>query len=179
MNKNERTTATTTVAISSMFAAAFVFVWSINLSQIAVGQAEEVFGGNATFIEEMEGTSFTTPAPAIASGNVTTNVTSEDIEPIRESLNAAREGLQSNEAQVVLDSLNDADGALFVIITEEPEGPIANQLSTLQGSIDMSRESLHGNNNEKALKDLNEADSQLLVITQMLPAEESEEESEE
>src|ERR671918_46794 len=56
MNKNECTAILSTIAISSLLATAFVFVGSMNLSQKAAGQAEEVFGENATFTQELEGT---------------------------------------------------------------------------------------------------------------------------
>ena len=107
-----------------------------------------------------------------------TNLTSSDIEPVRDSLNAAREGLQDNDTQAVIDSINDADGALFAIIIEEGKGPVSDQLTTLSDDIDTTRESVRNLDNEKALEDLNAADSQLLVITEMLPTEEADEEEE-
>jgi hypothetical protein len=175
MNKSECTTILSSIVISSLLATAFVFVGSMNLSQKAAGQAEDVFGENATFTEEVEGTGATTnqTAPTTNQTAPTTNLTSSDIEPVRDSLNTARIGLQDNDAQAALEALNNADGALFAIINEEPKGPVSDQLSTLQGNIDTARESLHGNDNAKALQDLNAADSQVLVITEMLPAEEA------
>ena len=175
MNKSERTAILSAIVISSLLATAFVFVGSMNLSQKAAGQAEEVFGENATFIEEVEGTGVTSNQTAAP----TMNLTSSDIESIRDSLNSAREALQDNREQAALGALNDADGALFAIISEGPKGPMSDQLSTLQGSIDTARESLRGNNIVKALQDLNTADSQVLAITEMLPAEEAVEEGEE
>jgi hypothetical protein len=175
MNKSECTTILSSIVISSLLATAFVFVGSMNLSQKAAGQAEDVFGENATFTEEVEGTGATTnqTAPTTNQTAPTTNLTSSDIEPVRDSLNTARIGLQDNDAQAALEALNNADGALFAIINEEPKGPVSDQLSTLQGNIDTARESLHGNDNAKALQDLNAADSQVLIITEMLPAEEA------
>ena len=57
MNKNERTNATilSAIVITLLSTMAFVFVGSTDLSQKAIGQAEEIFGENATFIEEIEG----------------------------------------------------------------------------------------------------------------------------
>ena len=188
MNKNELTTATilSAILISSLLATAFILVWSMNFTQKAMGQAEETFGENATFTEEAEGQSATanettaptttaptttapTPTSPPASGNVTTNVTSDDIDTVHENLNTAREGIQDNDSQAALDSLNAADSALFAVIIEEPEGPVADQLSALQGNIGTARESVQGNDHPKALQDLNAADSQVLVITEMLP----------
>jgi hypothetical protein len=209
MNKNERTNATilSAIVITLLSTMAFVFVGSTDLSQKAIGQAEEIFSENATFIEEIEGTSPTanqtatptaptanqTAAPTAPTANQTaaptaptsvptanetapvTNLTRADIESFRENLNSAREEVQDNNAQTALDSINTADGDLYVLIVEEPKGPVAEKLSALQDSLDSARESLRANALEKALQDLNNADSQVLVITEMLPAEEDEE----
>ena len=132
------------------------------------------------------GSNQTAPAPstnATAGGSNQTapaiDLTTSDIEPVRDSLNSAREGLQGNDTLAALESINDADGALFALIIEEGTGPVSDQLKTLGDNIDTTRESVRSIDNAKALEDLNAADSQLLVITEMLPAEESEEESEE
>ena len=198
MNKNERTNATilSAIVITLLSTMAFVFVGSTDLSQKAIGQAEEIFGENATFTEEIEGTSPNanqTAAPAAPNANQTaapaaptsvptanetapaTNLTRADIESFRENLNSARQGVQDNDAQTALDSINAADSTLYVLIVEEPKGPAAEKLSALQDTLDTARESLRANALEKALQDLNNADSQVLVITEMLPAEEPEE----
>jgi hypothetical protein len=187
MNKNERTNATilSAIVITLLSTMAFVFVGSTDLSQKAIGQAEEIFGENATFTEEIEGTSPTanqTAAPAaptsVPAANETapaTNLTRADIESFRENLNSARQGVQDNDAQTALGSINAADSALYVLVVEEPKGPLAEKLSALQDTLDTARESLRANALEKALQELNNADSQVLVITEMLPAEEPEE----
>src|SRR5918995_3044935 len=208
MNQNEGSTATvlSAIVISSLLATAFLFVGTMNFSQKAIGQAEETFGENATFAEEVGSPSAnqttpaanqttpaanqTTPTPSptanqtaaapSTAANVTTNVTSEDLESVRESLNTAREGLQDNDTQAALEAINDADGTLFALVTEEgSQGGLAEQLKTLQGNLDTARESLHNNDNTKALEDLNTADSQVLVITQALPEDEQADEPEE
>src|SRR5919106_204122 len=165
MNKNERTNATilSAIVITSLSTMAFVFVGSTDLSQKAIGQAEEIFGENATFIEEIEGTSPTanqTASPAAPTANQTaaptaptsvltenetapvTNLTRADIESFREDLNSAREGVQDNDAQTALNSINTADGALYELVVEEPKGPAAEKLSALQDTLDTARESL-------------------------------------
>ena len=208
MNQNERSTATvlSAIVISSLLATAFLFVGTMNFSQKAIGQAEETFGENATFAEEVGSSAAnqttpaanqttptsapTTPTPTptanqtaaapSTAANVTTNLTSEDLEPVRDSLNTAREGLQDNDTQAALEAINDADGTLFALVTEEgSQGGLAEQLKTLQGNLDTARESLHNNDNAKALEDLNTADSQVLVITQALPEDEQADEPEE
>src|SRR5918995_2664347 len=207
MNQNERSTATvlSAIVISSLLATAFLFVGTMNFSQKAIGQAEETFGENATFAEEVgspaanqttpaanqttPAANQTTPTPtptanqtaAVPStaANVTTNVTSGDLEPVRDSLNTAREGLQENDTQAALEAINDADGTLFSLINEEgDQGGLAEQLKTLQEGLDTARESLHNNDDAKALEDLNTADTQVLAITQALPADEEAEDEE-
>src|SRR5215217_364352 len=100
MNQNERSTATvlSAIVISSLLATAFLFVGTMNFSQKAIGQAEDVFGENATFAEEVgsltanqttptanqttpTSTANQTAAAPSTAANVTTNVTSEDLEP--------------------------------------------------------------------------------------------------
>ena len=218
MNQKERSSAAilSAIVISSLLATGVFFNGNMNFSQKAVGQAEETFGGNATFTEEVEGqpanqtaatttpppnqtaatttppptptptptTPPPTPTPAAnqtaaptTAANVTTNVTSDDIQPVLDSLNTAREGLQENDTEAALEAINDADGTLFTIINEEgDQGGLAQQLKTLQEGLDTARESLHNDDDAKALEDLNTADTQVLAITEALPADEEAEE---
>jgi hypothetical protein len=202
MNQKERSSAAilSAIVISSLLATGVFINGNMNFPQKAVGQAEETFGGNATFTEELEGqpanqtaatgTPTPTPAPTPAANqtagappataaNVTTNVTSADIEPILDSLNTAREGLQENDTQAALEAINDADGTLFSLVNEEgDQGGLAEQLRTLQDGLDTARESLHNDDDAKALEDLNAADAQVLAITQALPADEEAEDEE-
>src|SRR5918996_5149490 len=209
MNQKERSSAAilSAIVISSLFATGVFFNGNMNFSQKAVGQAEETFGGNATFTEEVEGqpanqtaatttppptptptptTPPPTPTPAAnqtaaptTADNVTTNVTSDDIQPVLDSLNTAREGLQENDTEAALEAINDADGTLFTLINEEgDQGGLAQQLKTLQEGLDTARESLHNNDDGKALEDLNTADTQVLAITQALPTDEEAEDEE-
>src|SRR5918992_4657968 len=201
MNQKERSSAAilSAIVISSLLATGVFFNGNMNFSQKAVGQAEETFGGNATFLEEVEGqpanqtaatTTPTTPPPTptpaanqtaapTTAANVTTNVTSDDIQPVLDSLNTAREGLQENDTEAALEAINDADGTLFTIINEEgDQGGLAQQLKTLQEGLDTARESLHNDDDAKALEDLNTADTQVLAITEALPADEEAEDEE-
>jgi len=198
MTKKELTNTTIlyVIAISMLSTMALVFIVNMESPQKALGQAEEVFSENATAIQEMEGGSPTanqTAAPTPSTANQTaaptppagaptanetaqaTNLTRGDIESFREDLSGAREGVQNSDAQAALDSINAADSTLYVLVVEEPKGPVAEKLSALQDTLDAARDSIRANALEKALQDLNNADSQVLVITEMLPAEESEE----
>jgi hypothetical protein len=80
MNKNELTNPTISyvIAITMLSAVAFVFVVSTELHQNAVGQADEVFNENATFIQELEGGSPAATANQTGeSGAAATNQTGE------------------------------------------------------------------------------------------------------
>ena len=200
MNQKERSSAAmlSAIVISSLLATAFLFNGNVNVSQKALGQAEETFGGNAT--TEIEGqaanqtatnatttnatttTPPPTPTPAAnqtTAANVTTNVTSEDIQPVLDSLTTAREGLQENDTEAALGAVNAADETLFSLINEEgDQGGLKEQLNALQDSLDTARESLHNDDDAKALEDLNTADTQVLAITQALPADEEAEDEE-
>jgi hypothetical protein len=198
MNQKERSSAAilSAIVISSLLATGVFFNGNVNFPQKAAGQAEETFGGNATFTEEVGGqpanqtaaTMTPPPTPTLAANqsaapttaaNVTTNVTSDDIQPVLDSLNTAREGLQENDTQAALEAINDADGTLFSLINEEgDQGGLAQQLKTLQEGLDTARESLHNNDDAKALEDLNTADTQVLAVTQALPADEEAEDEE-
>jgi type V secretory pathway adhesin AidA len=208
MIQKERSSAAilSAIVISSLLATGVFFNGNMNFPQKAVGQAEETFGGNATFTEEVEGqpanqtAATTTPPPtptpapttppptptpaanqtaAPTTANVTTNVTSEDIEPVLDSLSTAREGLQENDTEAALGAINDADETLFTLVNEEgDQGGLAEQLKTLQESLDTARESLHNDEDATALEDLNTADAQVLAITQALPADEEAEDEE-
>jgi sugar diacid utilization regulator len=198
MTKKELTNTTIlyVIAISMLSTMALVFIVNMESPQKAFGQAEEVFSENATAIQEMEGESPTanqTAAPTPSTANQTaaptppagaptanetaqaTNLTRGDIDSFRENLNSAREGVQNSDAQAALDSINAADSAVYVLVVEEPKGPVAEKLSALQDTLDAARESIRANALEKALQDLNDADSQVLLITEMLPADEPEE----
>jgi sugar diacid utilization regulator len=175
MTKNELTNTTIlyVIAISTLSTMALVFIVNMESPQKVFGQAEEVFSENATAVQEMEGGSPTANQTAAPTAQAT-NLTRGDIESFREDLNSAREGVQNSDAQAVLDSINAADSTLYVLVVEEPKGPVAEKLSALQDTLDAARDSIRANALEKALQDLNNADSQVLVITEMLPAEESE-----
>jgi hypothetical protein len=198
MNQKERSSAAilSAIVISSLLATGVFFNGNMNISQKAVGQAEETFGGNATFTEEVGGqpanqtaaTTTPTPTPTPAANqtaapttgaNVTTNVTSDDIQPVLDSLGTAREGLQENDTEAALVAINEADETLFTLINEEgDQGGLAEQLKTLQESLDTARESLHNDEDAQALQELNTADTQVLAITQAMPADEEAEDEE-
>ena len=48
------------------------------------------------------------------------NMTAADLEPVTNSINDAREALQSNDTAAALEALNDADSQLFEITSSQP-----------------------------------------------------------
>jgi hypothetical protein len=104
-------------------------------------------------------------ATAAATAASTSNLSTADIEAVRNGLNATRESLEHNDTQAAIQAINRADGALFALISKEGPGPVRDQLRTLSNDTDTIRESVFNLNNEKALADLNAAEAQLAVIT--------------
>jgi hypothetical protein len=99
MNKNELTNTTIlyVIAITMLSAVAFVFVASTELAQNAVGQAEEVFNENATFIQEIEGGSPT--ATANQTGEAVQSGVNQTGEAVQSGVNQTGEAVQSGVNQ--------------------------------------------------------------------------------
>jgi hypothetical protein len=99
MNKNELTNTTIlyVIAITMLSAVAFVFVASTELAQNAVGQAEEVFNENATFIQEIEGGSPT--ATANQTGEAVQSGVNQTGEAVQSGVNQTGEAAQSGVNQ--------------------------------------------------------------------------------
>ncbi len=55
-------------------------------------------------------------------GGALANMTSADLEPVTNSINDAREALQSNDTAAALEALNEADSQLFEITSSQPAG---------------------------------------------------------
>lgn len=53
-------------------------------------------------------------------GGSVANMTAADLEPVTNSINDAREALQSNDTAAALEALNDADSQLFEITSSQP-----------------------------------------------------------
>ena len=100
-----------------------------------------------------------------------TNLTSSDIDPVRDSLSTARESLQNNDTTAAYSAVDSADSELFGLANGHGE-----QFKPLQDSIDSTRDALRNNDTAKAIQQLNTADVELLKVTQQLPAEGDQEE---
>jgi hypothetical protein len=112
------------------------------------------------------------------------NLTQADFGPVTDSLNTARESLQTNDTTAAYDAVNSVDSELFGLASGQGEQnmkALMQQFKPLQDSIDSTRDALTNNDTAKALQQLNTADVELLKITQKLPPgeEEGEEEEEE
>jgi hypothetical protein len=53
-------------------------------------------------------------------GGSVANMTAADLEPVTNSINDAREALQSNDTAAALEALNEADSQLFEITSSQP-----------------------------------------------------------
>ena len=108
------------------------------------------------------------------------NLTQSDLESITEDLGQARQALQNNDTNGVLDELSSASEELFQVISGQFDPDhmtaIAEQFKPLQTHIDQARGAALKNDNTQTLEEINSADSELLKITQELPDSEEEEE---
>ncbi|HYZ58502.1 MAG TPA: hypothetical protein VE544_02515, partial [Nitrososphaeraceae archaeon] len=122
MNQKERSSAAilSAIVISSLLATGVFFNGNMNFSQKAVGQAEETFGGNATFSEEVEGqpanqtaatttptTPPPTPTPAPTTPTPTPTPAANQTAAPTTAANVTT-NVTSDDIQPVLDSLNTA-----------------------------------------------------------------------
>jgi hypothetical protein len=112
------------------------------------------------------------------------NLTQADFGPVTDSLNTARESLQTNDTTAAYDAVNSAESELFGLASGQGEQnmkAVMQQFKPLQDTIDSTRDALRNNDTAKTLQQLNTADVELLKITQQLPPgeEEGEEEEEE
>jgi hypothetical protein len=121
---------------------------------------------------------------AAATRAVMGNLTQADFGPVTDSLNTARESLQTNDTTAAYDAVNSAESELFGLASGQGEQnmkAVMQQFKPLQDTIDSTRDALRNNDTAKTLQQLNTADVELLKITQQLPPgeEEGEEEEEE
>jgi hypothetical protein len=107
------------------------------------------------------------------------NLTQTDFESITEDLGQARQALQNNDTNGVLDELSSASEELFQVISGQSDpdhmAAITEQFKSLQTHIDQGRGAELKNDHTKTLEEINSADSELLKITQELPSSEDEE----
>jgi hypothetical protein len=137
-----------------------------------------------------------TPTPTAATttnqtaGNQTTagagaqlaNLTQADFGTLRENLASAREGLQGDDNEAAFTALSSANNDLFGVIDSQGEDRIkvlAGQLKPIQTSIDKAQDAIRNNDNSTALNALNSVDTELLKLTQQLPADEDDADTDE
>jgi hypothetical protein len=105
------------------------------------------------------------------------NLKQADFGPVTDSLNTARESLQTNDTTAAYDAVNSVDSELFGLVSGQGEQnmkAVMQQFKPLQDSIDSTRDALRNNDTVKALQQLDTADVELLKITQQLPPGEEE-----
>ena len=155
--------------------AAIVLATTIAVTQILPPLQHEAVAQNATATNQTAGNQ--TQGGGAAMGNLT----QADFGPVRDSLNTARESLQTNDTTSAYGAVNTVGSELFGLANDQGEQnmkAVLQQFKPLQDSIDSIRDALRNNDNTKALQQLNTADVELLKITQSLPSGEQEEEEE-
>lgn len=104
---------------------------------------------------------------------VLANLTQADFETITEDLAQARQALQNNDTNAVLDELNSASGELFQVVSRQLDpsqfDAMTQAFNPLQSHIDQAQEAILLNNTTMTLEEMNSADSELLKITQTIP----------
>ena len=156
--------------------AAVVLAMTIAVTQIPPPLQHEAVAQNATATNQTAGNQ--TQGGGAAMGNLT----QADFGPVRDSLNTAREALQTNDTTSAYGAVNTVGSELFGLANDQGEQnmkALMQQFKPIQDSIDSTRDALRDNDAAKALQQLNTADVELLKITQQLTPGEQEEETEE
>lgn len=156
--------------------AAVVLAMTIAVTQILPPLQHEAVAQNATATNQTAGNQ------TQGGGAVMGNLTQADFGPVRDSLNTAREALQTNDTTSAYGAVNTVGSELFGLANDQGEQnmkALMQQFKPIQDSIDSTRDALRDNDAAKALQQLNTADVELLKITQQLTPGEQEEETEE
>jgi hypothetical protein len=142
---------------------------------------QEAAAQNATTTTTNQTAGNQTQGGGAATRAVMGNLTQADFGPVTDSLNTARESLQTNDTTAAYDAVNSVDSELFGLANDQGEQnmkALMQQFKPLQDSIDGTRDALTNNDTVKALQQLDTADVELLKITQKLPSGEEEGEEE-
>lgn len=156
--------------------AAIVLATTIAVTQILPPLQHEAVAQNATATNQTAGNQ--TQGGGAAMGNLT----QADFGPVRDSLNTARESLQTNDTTSAYGAVNTVGSELFGLANDQGEQnmkALMQQFKPIQDSIDGTRDALRDNDAAKALQQLNTADVELFKIAQQLTPGEQEEETEE
>ena len=95
------------------------------------------------------------------------NLTQADFGPVTDSLNTARESLQTNDTTAAYDAVNSVDSELFRLVSGQGEQnmkAVMQQFKPLQDSIDSTRDALSNNDTVKALQQLDTAEDRKSVV---------------
>jgi hypothetical protein len=145
---------------------------------IGVTMFEESAAQNATSTTNQTAGNQTTAG----AGAQLANLTQADFGTLRENLASAREGLQGDDNEAAFTALSSANNDLFGVIDSQGEDRIkvlAGQLKPIQTSIDKAQDAIRNNDNSTALNALNSVDTELLKLTQQLPADEDDADTDE
>jgi hypothetical protein len=101
------------------------------------------------------------------------NLTESDFELLRQDLTEARQALENNDTNTLLDELNSASGELFQVTSRQFDPShveaMTQEFGPLQTHIDRAQEAALKDNHTGTLAELTAAESELFTIIQMLP----------
>ena len=102
------------------------------------------------------------------------NLTQGDFETLSQDLTEARQALENNDTNTVLDELNSASGELFQVISRQFDPAhveaMTQEFNSLQTHLDQAQEAALKDDHTRMLEELSAAESELLKITQTLPS---------
>ena len=131
--------------------AAIVLATTIAVTQILPPLQHEAVAQNATATNQTAGNQ--TQGGGAAMGNLT----QADFGPVRDSLNTARESLQTNDTTSAYGAVNTVGSELFGLANDQGEQnmkALMQQFKPIQDSIDSARDALRDNDAAKALQQL-------------------------
>jgi type II secretory pathway pseudopilin PulG len=144
----------------------------------ALGQQQNAT--NATAASQQQNATNATAAISNQTGAAAENQTStmaglsqEDLNTLKDNLNAAREAVQDNDPAGAVGDLGSARTELNILMTQVggEDSPGGQQLMAVRNQIDAAEDAAGNADTLKAFQGINAADTELLKITQIIPAE--------
>jgi hypothetical protein len=144
---------------------------AINSTNPISNQTNGIANQSGPVVESIENQ---TVANQTGTATLLANLTQSDFETLSQDLTEARQALENNDTNTVLDELNSASGELFQVTSRQfdpahVEG-MTQEFNPLQTHIDQAQEAALKDDHSRMLEELSAADSELLKITQILPS---------
>ncbi|CAN5198604.1 hypothetical protein BH18THE2_BH18THE2_31010 [soil metagenome] len=147
-----------------------------NTTSIISGQISGIANQTNFTVDPMQNQ---TVANQTGTAALSANLTQSDFESITQDLTEARQALQNNDTNTVLDELNSASGELFQVISRQFDPAhveaMTQEFNPLQSHIDLAQEAMLKDDFAKTIEEINSADSELLKVTELLPSSEEQE----